>query len=101
MPWSGNNQWRGVVPVQAVGAVVVYWVTATDWSGNLGTGASKTYTVPTPFDPADFDRNGAVNGADLGFLLGAWGPGSGPADLDRNGDVNGADLGRLLGSWSV
>ncbi len=101
MPWSGNNQWRGVVPVQAVGAVVVYWVTATDWSGNLGTGTSKTYTVPTPIDPADLDRNGVVNGADLGLLLGAWGPGSGPADLDRNGEVNGADLGLMLGSWSV
>ena len=101
MPWNGNNQWRGVIPVQAIGAVVVYWVTATDWSGNLGTGASKTYTVPTPIDPADLDRNGVVNGADLGLLLGAWGPGSGPADLDRNGEVNGADLGLMLGSWSV
>ena len=101
MPWNGNNQWRGVIPVQAIGAVVVYWVTATDWAGNLGTGASKTYTVPTPIDPADLDRNGVVNGADLGLLLGAWGPGSGPADLDRNGEVNGADLGLMLGSWSV
>ena len=101
MPWNGNNQWRGIIPVQEIGAVVVYWVIATDWAGNQGTGPSKTYTVPTPFDPADFDRNGVVNGADLGFLLGAWGPGNGPADLDRNGDVNGADLGWLLGSWSV
>lgn len=51
--------------------------------------------------PADLDGDGAVAGADLGLLLGAWGACGGcPADLDGNGDVNGADLGLLLGAWS-
>ena len=52
----------------------------------------------------DLDGDGAVNGADLGMLLGKWGPvtadpASAAADLDRNGTVDGADLGMLLGAW--
>ena len=54
-----------------------------------------------PPNPADLDGNGTVNGADLGFLLAAWGacPAPCPADLDGNGEVNGADLGMLLAAW--
>jgi hypothetical protein len=43
-----------------------------------------------------------VNGADLGLMLGAWGPcPSSPcaADLNLDGVVNGADLGLMLGAW--
>ena len=55
---------------------------------------------PAPH-PADLNGDGAVAGADLGLLLGAWGTcASCTADLDRNGEVNGADLGLLLGAWS-
>jgi carboxypeptidase T len=51
----------------------------------------------------DLDRDGDIDGADLGILLGAWGEtGEGlPADLDGDGDVDGADLGILLGGWSA
>ncbi len=51
----------------------------------------------------DINGDGVVNGADLGLLLGAWGPvGAGnPADLNGDGIVNGADLGLLLGNWTV
>ncbi|MFM9096915.1 MAG: hypothetical protein ACKOQW_01275 [Phycisphaerales bacterium] len=51
--------------------------------------------------PADLNGDGAVNGDDLGIMLGAWGPCSGcAADLDQNGNVDGDDLGSLLGSWT-
>ncbi|MFO0873233.1 MAG: hypothetical protein U0575_04595 [Phycisphaerales bacterium] len=53
---------------------------------------------PAPPCPADLDGNGAVDGADLGLLLGQWGVG-GSGDLDGNGIVDGADLGLLLGAW--
>jgi hypothetical protein len=45
----------------------------------------------------------AVDGADLGILLNAWGPcaASCAADLVRDGFVNGADLGALLGNWGA
>jgi hypothetical protein len=46
----------------------------------------------------DLNADGAVNGDDLGILLGAWGAG-GIADLDANGVVDGDDLGILLGAW--
>lgn len=47
--------------------------------------------------PADFTGNGAVDGADLGELLAAWGtPG---ADLTGDNTTDGADLGELLAAW--
>ncbi|MFG0257797.1 MAG: hypothetical protein ACF8GE_07855 [Phycisphaerales bacterium JB043] len=51
---------------------------------------------------ADFDGSGAVDGADLGLLLGLWG-GCGVCVPDFNGDgfVDGADLGLLLGAWGA
>lgn len=52
------------------------------------------------------DLNGdcVTDGADLGLLLGSWGPcGKGipgcTGDLNDDGEVNGADLGLLLGAW--
>ena len=49
----------------------------------------------------DLNNDSQVNGADLGIMLGAWGPCNAcAADLDRDGVVGGADLGRLLGGWS-
>jgi hypothetical protein len=45
----------------------------------------------------------AVDGADLGILLNAWGTCAVPcsADLNRDGFVDGADLGILLGRWGT
>jgi hypothetical protein len=51
------------------------------------------------FAPADFNRDGVVDGIDLGVLLAAWGTPGGPADLNGDGVVDGNDLGSLLGSW--
>ncbi|MEI6475811.1 MAG: dockerin type I domain-containing protein, partial [Planctomycetota bacterium] len=59
-------------------------------------------TPPPPACPADLNHDNMVNGADLGLMLGAWGPcPSSPcaADLNNDGQVNGADLGLMLGAW--
>ena len=50
--------------------------------------------------PEDLNGDGSVDGADLGLLLGAWGPGGGPADLNGDTIVDGADLGLLLAAWT-
>lgn len=47
----------------------------------------------------DLNGDGAVNGADLGILLGGWGASGGKADINRDNVVDGADLGTLLGAW--
>ena len=53
-----------------------------------------------PVSPADLNQNGVVNGADLGFMLAAWGVCANcAADLNGDGEVNGADLGLLLAAW--
>lgn len=49
---------------------------------------------------ADINRDGFVNGMDLGILLSSWGSGPGNADVDGSGRVDGGDLGILLTSWS-
>jgi hypothetical protein len=53
----------------------------------------------TPPCPADFNRDGAVNGDDLGSLLNAWAQEVPAYDLDGDGIVDGNDLGQLLGAW--
>ncbi len=60
--------------------------------------------VIPPVVDADFNDDGIVDGADLGQLLGSWGPCPGgktpcPADFNNDGVVDGADLGVLLANW--
>lgn len=56
--------------------------------------------VPPPPCDADFNRTGAVDGADLSILLGYWGTtGTGGVDLDASGDVDGGDIAIFLGAW--
>jgi hypothetical protein len=63
------------------------------------TASLATVNVGGLADP-DLNDDGDVNGADLGLLLGQWGPCDGAcADLNGDDEVNGADLGILLGSW--
>lgn len=50
-------------------------------------------------NPADFNGDGFVNGADLAALLANWNmPGN--TDLNNDGTTNGADLASLLANWS-
>jgi hypothetical protein len=52
----------------------------------------------------DLNGDGEVNGADLGLILGAWGPCTATpctGDLNGDGNVNGADLGLILGAWGA
>jgi formylglycine-generating enzyme required for sulfatase activity len=65
---------------------------ATDENGNC-TPDGCEYAI------GDFGLDGAVDGKDLGYLLGAWGTADAFADLNRDGAVDGVDLGQLLGSW--
>jgi hypothetical protein len=77
------------------------------WIGfTAGTGlANQTHDVvlwsftSTPTSVADLNGDCAVDGADLGQLLGAWGHTSGPEDLNGDSLVDGGDLGMLLGAW--
>jgi len=49
---------------------------------------------------ADIDRDGVVNGSDIGRLLGDWGLDT-SADLTGDHTVDGADLGRMLSAWGA
>lgn len=47
----------------------------------------------------DINRDGVIDGADLGLLLAAWEM-TGPTDLNSDGTTDGADLGLLLAAWT-
>ncbi len=72
---------------------------ALDRSGNAGTSAALSFTVPGSCGPVgDLDGNGAVDAADLAILLNSWG-GGGPADLDGSGTVDASDMSILLSNF--
>jgi uncharacterized membrane protein len=48
---------------------------------------------------ADLNADGAVDGTDLGILLGEWNATESIADLNGDAGVDGADLGMLLTAW--
>jgi hypothetical protein len=41
-----------------------------------------------------------VNGADLAFVIGDWGSASPRSDMNRDGSVDGVDLGLVLAHWT-
>ncbi|MCA9290960.1 MAG: hypothetical protein KDA25_07515 [Phycisphaerales bacterium] len=57
-------------------------------------------TLADVYAPADFNRDGIVDAADLATLLAAWGVCDGcPEDLDGDGIVGPSDLAMLLAEW--
>jgi len=69
-------------------------------SDHLPVLADFTLPLAAPDCAGDLNADGAIDGADLGALLSAWGPGEGAAaDLNADGVVDGADLGALLSAW--
>ena len=56
--------------------------------------------VPPSQIVGDLNVDGAVNGADLGLMLGTWGQANPSYDLDGSGTVDGGDLGLLLAHWT-
>ncbi|MCA9284145.1 MAG: hypothetical protein KDA22_02950 [Phycisphaerales bacterium] len=73
--------------------------------GDLASWVDAAPVSVTIDDPADLNADGAVNGADLGILLSAWGPcpvlGVCCGDLNGDATIDGADLGMLLSAWTM
>ena len=104
---------NGVTELGSVAAVSATW-NAFDSSWDVGASAAADSAsvfrgvwlvkLPPAPCPADFDGSGEVDAADLGVLLGLWGPTnpeSADADLDGSGTVDAADLGALLAAWGT
>ena len=98
-----NNGGHNFISNQVLGGLPV-------GSASLGTGRPNFAVIdgnqyfvvsagpgPNPC-PADLNGDSAVDGQDLGVLLGSW-AGPGAADLNGDGAVDGQDLGILLGAW--
>ena len=76
-------------------------IVARDADGNTGFDDSDAnFTINgAGACPADLNGDGAVDTADLGLLLSAFGSAEAAADLNGDGTVDTADLGLLLGTF--
>ena len=97
----------GLVGIRATSASEdAIGVTSTLGSGSPRLTAPTTATTPATCPPTcvdvDFVADGQLDGADVAYLLGHWGPAdkAGLADLDGDGVVGPADLALLLGLWN-
>lgn len=98
---GGNAEISVTLPVGvAIGSVITATATQDD-TGSTSEFSACVTVVGTPALQGDIDGDGAVDGADLGLLLGAWGTKDPAADLNGDGVVDGADLGTLLGAWTA
>lgn len=66
---------------------------------NLGGCLSDDCDSCETSNPADFNRDGVVDGQDLALVLAHWGSSNPDVDLNLDGIVNGADMTLLLASW--
>jgi hypothetical protein len=106
---DGNACWKWEAPrhidfVAVEVSTQVRFVSVAPGNPNHGATIDDVSLRPWPPPcPGDLLRDGFVNGADLGQLLGSWGACADgcPADLDGDGAVDGADLGLLLNAWGA
>jgi hypothetical protein len=99
MKYSGGQIYRGAIPGQPCGGLVDYFVTATDFAGNLGTGAARFFTVTgsTP-PPGDINEDCALNDTDVSiFVAVQLGQDTDPthvmnSDFDGSGAPDGLDI---------
>lgn len=92
-PFAGQNVAKGFTVARS----------CTNYEARFHSGPEWRNSPSPPDAPiciGDIDSSGAVDGADMATLLGAWGElAAGNADLDGDGVVGGADLAMLLGNW--
>lgn len=88
------------------GRYLVWCDSTSSGSTDAGSSSHRSFTqvdmlFNPSFNPADFNQDGSVNGADLGSLISNWGNCAGcPEDLNNDGEVNGADLGQFIAAWT-
>lgn len=92
---AGNPVFEWVIPAQAYGNEVEYF----SESGCPGPMRGTIVVNPTPRCP-DYNGDDLVDGADLAYLLSAWGT-TGQAELDANPGVGASDLAVLLAHWGI
>lgn len=92
MRYSGGQIYRGTIPAEPCGGVVMYYVVATDFANNTATSTTKAFTISSLVAMGDFDADGDVDEVD-GSILAAvlLGTDLNPAHLcraDLNADFN-------------
>ncbi|MGE3166823.1 MAG: FG-GAP-like repeat-containing protein [Planctomycetota bacterium] len=71
--WSGGDVYRAEIPGQPQGSFVEYHATATDFAGNSGASATRSFTIlgsPPEFDRSDCNNDASFDVADVVYLLG-------------------------------
>ncbi len=74
------------------------WSSGADCADVDGDGVSDVCLAP---GSPDINGDGAVNGADLLAVLGAWGQTGSAADCSNDGIVNAVDLAMIINAWGT
>jgi len=97
-PDGASDDWFGR-SVSISGGAAIAGVSNDDDLGS-NSGSAYIFACGGPAILGDINGDGAVSGADLAVLLGAWGTADPLADLNDDGTVDAADLALLLGAWT-
>lgn len=92
---SGNCGGNGSRVAVNATAGDCFFVRVGGYLGDQGFGTINVVCTCT----GDINQDGIVNGADLAFILGAWGTNSNAEDLNNDNTVDGVDLAIVLGAW--
>jgi hypothetical protein len=92
------SNWSPGEPNNAGGVEDVTIMEAAGTWNDVPAGLSIAAIVEIPCT-GDLNNDGAVGGADLAILLGAWGGFLSASDLNFDSKVDAADLALLLGAW--
>ena len=88
--WGGIHPRCDDIPGREMGLVI----------GPAAWEKASSYWLPPDLCPQDFNDDGVVDGADLVYLIAAWGLCLNcPEDLTGDGVVNGLDLTVLISGW--
>jgi hypothetical protein len=85
----GNTAPNGAQIGMSAGAIIT----------DLGGACISDNCSDCPVCLGDFNNDGLRNGADLTFMLSAWGTAGG--DLNGDGLTNGVDLATMLSGWGA
>lgn len=76
-----------------------YHVEITNQCGQVASSATTLTVSPAPFCPADFDRSGGVDGADVEAFFTAWELGDSLADVNQDSGIDGSDIESFMILW--
>ncbi len=92
---------QGYIRIEAGSTAFISSVRIANGRGSFYDGFAIDHVALSPFCPADFNRDGGVDGADVDAFFAVWEAGDARADVNNDGGVDGADVDYFFGQWET